>query len=76
MQCDFDTIGTMSNAADVEIALVINDLMVALGFDRFEVRVNNRLVLNGLLDQLGLAGKTSVAAAVARQAGQDRPRQA
>ncbi|MBO0699995.1 MAG: histidine--tRNA ligase [Zavarzinella sp.] len=59
MQCDFDTIGTLSNAADVEIALVINDLFVALGFDRFEIRVNNRLVLNGLLAQLGLAGKTS-----------------
>jgi histidyl-tRNA synthetase len=60
MQCDFDTIGTLSNAADVEITLVINDLMVALGFDRFEIRVNNRLVLNGLLSQLALEGKTSV----------------
>ena len=59
LQCDFDTIGTLSNAADVEIALVINDLFVALGFDRFEIRVNNRLVLNGLLAQLGLEGKTS-----------------
>ncbi|HVK11683.1 MAG TPA: histidine--tRNA ligase [Gemmataceae bacterium] len=59
MQCDFDTIGTLSNAADVEIALVINDLFVALGFDRFEIRVNNRLVLNGLLAQLGLEGKTT-----------------
>jgi histidyl-tRNA synthetase len=60
MQCDFDTIGTLSNAADVEIALVINDLMEALGFDRFEIRVNSRLVLNGLLAELGLAAKTSV----------------
>src|SRR3954447_12657443 len=59
-QCDFDVIGTNSNAADVEIALVINDLFVALGFDRFEIRVNNRLVLNGLLGQLGLEDKTSV----------------
>ena len=59
MQCDFDTIGTLSNAADVEIALVINDLFVALGFERFEIRVNNRLVLNGLLTQLGLESKTS-----------------
>src|SRR5438445_7900107 len=57
MQCDFDTIGTASNAADCETALVIHDLMLALGFDRFEVRVNNRLVLNGLLEELGLAGK-------------------
>ena len=59
MQCDFDTIGTLSNAADIEIALVINDLFVALGFERFEIRVNNRLVLNGLLTQLGLADRTS-----------------
>jgi histidyl-tRNA synthetase len=54
MQCDFDTIGSTSNAADVEIALVIHDLLVALGFDRFSVRVNNRRVLNGLLTELGL----------------------
>jgi histidyl-tRNA synthetase len=55
MQCDFDTIGSTSNAADVEIALVIHDLLVALGFERFSVRVNNRRVLNGLLQELGLS---------------------
>ena len=26
MQCDFDTIGTLSAAADIETALVIHDL--------------------------------------------------
>jgi histidyl-tRNA synthetase len=29
--------------------------MTTLGFERFEIRVNNRLVLNGLLEELGLA---------------------
>src|SRR5438477_849361 len=58
-QCDFDTIGTISNAADIETALVIHDLMRALGFERFTIRVNNRLVLNGLLEELGLAGHTA-----------------
>ncbi len=58
-QCDFDTIGTTSNAADVEVALVIHDLMRALGLERFEVRVSNRLVLNGLLEEMGLAGQTA-----------------
>jgi histidyl-tRNA synthetase len=58
-QCDFDTIGTESNASDIEVALVIHDLMVALGFERFEVRANNRLLLNGLLAVLGLAGQTA-----------------
>src|SRR5262245_13983108 len=57
MQCDFDTIGTTANAADIETALVIHDLMVALGFDSFEIRINNRLVLNGLLEELGLADR-------------------
>ena len=56
-QCDFDTIGTTSNAADIETALVINDLFTAIGLDRFEVRVNNRLLLNGLLDLYGLSDR-------------------
>lgn len=57
-QCDFDTIGTTSNASDIEVALVIHDLMRALGVDRFTIRVNNRMVLNGLLAGLGLAERT------------------
>src|SRR5213595_3865072 len=59
MQCDFDTIGTDSNVADIETLLVIHDLFVAIGFERFTIRVNNRLVLNGLLETLGLADKTA-----------------
>ncbi len=58
-QCDFDTIGTTSNAADIEIVLVIHDLMHALGVGGFRIHVNNRLVLNGLLEELGLAGRTA-----------------
>jgi histidyl-tRNA synthetase len=56
-QCDFDTIGTTSNAADVETVLVIHDLMTALGPGRFRIHVNNRMVLNGLLEELGLADR-------------------
>src|SRR5947209_1890798 len=56
-QCDFDTIGTTANAADVEVVLVIHDLMRALGFERFRIHVNNRLLLNGLLEELGLEAK-------------------
>jgi histidyl-tRNA synthetase len=54
VQCDFDTIGTESNGADIETLLVIHDLMVALGFERFTIRVNNRLILNGVLSKLRL----------------------
>ena len=58
IQCDFDTIGTESNASDIETLLVIHDLIVALGFERFTIRVNNRLILNGVLEFLGLSGST------------------
>ena len=50
-QCDFDTIGTDANAADIETVLVIHDLLEALGFERFSIHVNNRLILNGLLER-------------------------
>src|SRR5438552_11940559 len=56
-QCDFDQIGTTANAADIEVALVIHDLMSALGFERFRIHINNRLVLNGLLEELGLSAQ-------------------
>lgn len=55
MQCDFDTIGTRSVAADVEVILVVHDLLRSIGFERFTIHVNNRLLLGGLLDGLGLA---------------------
>jgi len=55
MQCDFDTIGTLALEADVETALVIHDLFRALGIRDFTLRVNNRLVLAGLLERLDLA---------------------
>ncbi|MEQ8789356.1 MAG: histidine--tRNA ligase [Pirellulaceae bacterium] len=58
MQCDFDTIGTRSVASDIETALVIHDLMRAIGFERFSIRLNNRKVLTGLLEQLDLVDKS------------------
>ena len=59
MQCDFDTIGTLSVAADIETALVIHDLFRAIGFDGFTIRVNNRMVLTGVLERLELADQTT-----------------
>lgn len=59
MQCDFDTIGSESNAADIETLLVIHDLLSAIGFERFQIRVNNRRILNGVLAGLGLSGQTA-----------------
>ena len=59
MQCDFDTIGTRSTAADIETALVIHDLMREIGFSEFTIRLNNRMVLTGLLERLGLADRST-----------------
>lgn len=55
MQCDFDTIGTTSPVADLEMVLVVHDLLAAIGIERFTVRVNDRRVLGGALGRLGLA---------------------
>ncbi|MDD4271138.1 MAG: histidine--tRNA ligase [Pirellulales bacterium] len=59
MQCDFDTIGTLSAAADIETALVIHDLFRAIGFEAFTIRLNNRMVLAGLLERLDLAERAT-----------------
>jgi histidyl-tRNA synthetase len=59
MQCDFDTIGTQSNSADIEMVLVVHDLFTAIGFTDFTIRANNRKVLNGLLEKLGLKEKST-----------------
>ncbi len=58
-QCDFDTIGTLSPAADIETALVIHDLLQAIGFADFRIHINNRMVLTGLLQKLGLAEQST-----------------
>jgi histidyl-tRNA synthetase len=63
VQCDFDTIGTTGVVSDIETALVIHELMHELGVQRFQIRINNRQVLNGLLESLQLQG---VATAVLR----------
>ena len=60
-------------AADIETALVIHDLLRAIGFEEFTIHVNNRMVLNGLLAKLGLAEQSKAVLHRARQAGQDRP---
>ena len=59
MQCDFDTIGTRSVAADIETVLVVNDLMQAIGFTDFTIRLNNCMVLTGVLERLGLSDRAT-----------------
>ncbi len=60
VQCDFDTIGTDANSADIETLFAIHDLIEKIGFSDFTIRVNNRLILNGLLESLDLQDKTAL----------------
>ena len=60
MQCDFDTIGTTSALADLETVLVVHDLLSAIGLESFTIRVNDRRVLSGILERLGLADRSTV----------------
>ena len=54
-QCDADTVGTASVAADAEICMMLADALEAVGIERgdYVIRVNNRKVLDGLLDSIG-----------------------
>ncbi|UWR21775.1 histidine--tRNA ligase [Sulfitobacter sp. S190] len=57
-QCDADTVGAASVAADAEICAMLADCLEEVGIARgdYVVRVNNRKVLNGVLEVAGLAG--------------------
>jgi len=55
-QCDADTVGAPSVAADAEICGMLADTLEAVGIPRgdYIVRVNNRKVLNGVMEVAGL----------------------
>lgn len=59
VQCDFDTIGTTGVVSDIETALVIHELLQEIGIERFRLRINNRQLLTGLLESLGLAQQST-----------------
>jgi histidyl-tRNA synthetase len=58
-QCDADTVGAATVAADAEICAMLAETLEAVGIPRgdYIVRVNNRKVLNGVLEVAGLAGE-------------------
>jgi histidyl-tRNA synthetase len=61
MQFDADTVGSASMAADAEICMMAADTMEALGIKRgdYVVKVNNRKVLDGVLEAIGLGGEAN-----------------
>jgi histidyl-tRNA synthetase len=58
MQFDADTVGAASVAADAEICMMAADCLEALGIRRgdYVVKVNNRKVLDGVMEAIGLGG--------------------
>ena len=63
MQFDADTVGSASPAADAEMCMMAADTMEALGIPRgsYVVKVNNRKVLDGVMESIGLGGEENAA---------------
>lgn len=61
-QCDIDIIGnnSLSIINDAEIPSIIYSTFKDLGFDSFTIRLNNRKVLNGFFEFLGVEDKMEV----------------
>ncbi len=55
-QCDADTVGSASVAADAEICAMLADALEAAGIARgdYLIRVNSRKVLNGVMEAAGI----------------------
>ena len=55
-QCDADTVGSASMAADAEICAMLSDTLERVGVSRgdYIIRVNNRKVLNGVMEVAGV----------------------
>lgn len=56
-QCDADTVGTASVAADAEICMMLADALEEVGIKRgdYVIRIYNRKILNGVLEVAGIA---------------------
>ncbi|KGJ03610.1 histidyl-tRNA synthetase [Paracoccus halophilus] len=56
-QCDADTVGSASVAADAEICAMLADALEHAGIRRgdYLIRINNRKVLNGIIEAMGAA---------------------
>ena len=63
MQFDADTVGAPNVSADAEMCMMMADTMERLGISRgdYAIRVNNRKVLDGVLDAIGLEGEGNAA---------------
>lgn len=58
MQCDADIVGAGSIAADAEVAMLMADTLETVGIARgdYLIKINNRKVLDGMMEAIGLTG--------------------
>src|SRR4051812_11302784 len=64
-QCDVDALGSMSPAIEAELCAAVSDVLIALGFDDFVIRLNHRQLLTEILSAAGVPGALHGSALVA-----------
>ncbi|WP_300663765.1 histidine--tRNA ligase [uncultured Acetatifactor sp.] len=55
MQCDIDILGEASNLAEIELILATTTTLGRLGFQDFEIRINDRQLLKAMATSSGFA---------------------
>ena len=56
-QCDADVVGTDSLICEAEIVLMIHEVFRNLGVNDFTVKINNRKILSGIAEVIGVPGQ-------------------
>jgi histidyl-tRNA synthetase len=64
-QCDVDSLGSTSPVVDAELCAAVSDVLAALGFREFRIRINHRRRLTSLLRAFGIADELHESALVA-----------
>ncbi len=60
-QCDADVVGSDAMLADAEIVALTAEILSALGFERFLVRINHRKILGAVARHAGLGPESEAA---------------
>jgi histidyl-tRNA synthetase len=64
-QCDVDAIGSRSPVVEAEVCAAVSDVLHALGFSDFVIRLNHRGLLRGMLESFGVPAELHDQALVA-----------
>ena len=58
-QCDIDILGETSNLAEIELILATTETLGKLGFENFEIRINERRILKAMASYSGFAEESN-----------------